>query len=251
MSSFCKNTPQSLSDSDLSTLYGTATSPGLLPADGFNSNARDGNGVLTSEALSGYLTTLNNLNAIPQVPKVLNNPSLTTYLQQDATFLQNIQAEYCFYDVRYRYALTQLVNNLASGYSNGATNSSSTTSSSTTSSSTTSTTTNYLQYSQSLNQKLNDLTQIISEISKTRYKFTGNTLSNLSSINAEITKNNKKLKKQAEILNSNTGSADLYKEMVSYTQQKARRTNNLMNSYAFLNIVMLSLMLYIYRSLPS
>ena len=40
----------------------------------------------------------------------------------------------------------------------------------------------------------------------------------------------------------------IYKEMVSYTEEKAQYTDNLLKVYSFLNIIAVGLLLYIYKA---
>ena len=58
-----------------------------------------------------------------------------------------------------------------------------------------------------------------------------------------------KLQEQARILQSRQGAENLYKEMMAYTSEKVRSTNNLLSMYSFLNIFALGVLLYLYRSM--
>ena len=57
-----------------------------------------------------------------------------------------------------------------------------------------------------------------------------------------------KLINQGEIIKSSQGVTKINKEMMKYTEEKGRYTDNLLKMYSFLNIVTFGLLIYIYRA---
>ena len=47
---------------------------------------------------------------------------------------------------------------------------------------------------------------------------------------------------------SNDAVTKIQKEMVRYTEEKGRRTDNLLNMYSFLNIFALGMLIYVYKA---
>ena len=57
-----------------------------------------------------------------------------------------------------------------------------------------------------------------------------------------------KLEKQNDIIQSNEATMRIKKEMVKYTEEKARYSDNLLKMYSFLNVVALGLLVYVYKA---
>ena len=57
-----------------------------------------------------------------------------------------------------------------------------------------------------------------------------------------------KLEDQNKIIQSNEASMQLEKEMVKYSEEKARYSDNLLKMYSFLNVVALGLLIYVYKA---
>ena len=57
-----------------------------------------------------------------------------------------------------------------------------------------------------------------------------------------------KLQKQNKIISSNQATMEINKQMVKFTEQKAKYSNNLLGLYSFLNIVALGILVYVYKS---
>ena len=53
---------------------------------------------------------------------------------------------------------------------------------------------------------------------------------------------------QNKIISSTEGAIKIKKEMVKYTEEKARHSDNLLKLYGFLNIVVVGLLVYIYKA---
>jgi len=226
----CPNQPIS-TDSELNATFGDATRVGVLPAAPNGSSDRDDKGKLLQSALSTIVTNLKSRGIIPSP----DGKTPEEFIKKQNDLIQVLQSEYCFYEARYRSALNMVFSGIRSGYlSNTDT--------------TKALVDRYLQMTKMLNFRLNDLLQIINAITESM-------LSTSDSIRNEIEKYNKTLKAQKESLDKqnkiiNTGEAvtNIRKEMVKYTEEKARYTDNLLNLYSFLNIITLGLLVYIYKA---
>ena len=60
--------------------------------------------------------------------------------------------------------------------------------------------------------------------------------------------NKDKMEKQGNMIRSNQASSNIQKEMIKYTEEKARYNDNLLKVYSFLNIVALGVLLYVYKA---
>ena len=90
---------------------------------------------------------------------------------------------------------------------------------------------------------MNDLIQIVNEIT-IQLKQT-DVVGNLNTVMKE---SQSKLMEQNKILSSTDVVTKLNKEMVKYTEEKGRYTDNLLKVYSVLNIVVLGLLVYVYKS---
>jgi hypothetical protein len=220
-----------LTDSELTQTFGNGITQGVLPSSPNSSSDRDGNGMLNKNAINAIISSLKGSGIIPTVTS--NNPELL--LKKQSELLNNIQAEYCFYESRYKYSLEKLFSTIAQGYSNN------------TGDIQTVIQTN-LQVTQSFNQRLNDLTQIINGITEDMLSSTTNLEADIKAFDKRIKEQGAKLEQQNKIISSNQAASELNKQMVKFTEQKAKYSNNLLSLYSFLNIVALGLLVYIYKS---
>jgi len=99
-----------------------------------------------------------------------------------------------------------------------------------------------------LNKKMNDLIQIINGVNEELLLSNTNMKNGIKTFDKEIKQMHTKLISQNKIISSSEAVAKLNKEMVKYTEEKRRYTDNLLNMYSVLNIVALSLLVYVYKS---
>jgi hypothetical protein len=222
------------------TFTSTNGSPSLMGSANLASAERTERGLLTSSATMAAVKALKAQGLIPTPPKidatsVSETGPIEAYMKQDKTFVDNVKAEYCFYDGRYRYALQQLIKGLQQGYTDSNTTNQKTIQ-------------NYLKITQGLNRTLNDMTQIMNQITQQRKQETKDQSTSINSLNQELVSRGTQLSAQNDILQKEQGAANLYKEMVKFTREKANYTNNMLALYSFLNITALGLLFYIYRS---
>ena len=206
----------SLTDGELDAVYGTGKS---LLSGISGAVSRDSNGMLTSASLNTVLAKLKTTGVV----SASGSPAL-----------KDVKEEYCFYYARYMNALEKLFAAVSAAYSNptsalqGSVNL-------------------YLAKTQTLNAKLNDLTQIINAVTEASMASATNLSADVQAYNAKVQELQKKLQDQNAILNSSEATMQLNKQMVKYTEEKARRSDNLMQLYGFLNVVALGLLVYVYR----
>jgi hypothetical protein len=223
----CK-TQTSFTQSELKAPYSESS---LLPSTLNGSSDRESTGMLKGGVVASIVKNLQTSGVIP-------TPTPATpevYVKKQAEFLENVKAEYCYYESRYKYALQQLFSAIAAGYP-------------TSTPAIKSTIQTYLSMTQEFNQRLNDLTQIMNAIVVVMLNVSSDVDREIKEYNSQIQNKQRKLDEQNRIIMSNEASMKIKKEMVKYTEEKAKYTNNLLNLYAFLNIVTVGLLVYVYKA---
>jgi hypothetical protein len=74
--------------------------------------------------------------------------------------------------------------------------------------------------------------------------------SEIRAFNKQITDQQQKLQEQNKIISSSEATTRINKQMVKFTEEKARYSDNLLKLYSFMNIVALGLLVYVYKSSP-
>jgi hypothetical protein len=232
--------------SDLNKLY---TGPYAILPTSVTTEDRQSDTRLQADFVKSYVTSKIHAGIVPVQPSPaasvsasaasattpISQKDIAAFSEKNAAFMQSVAAEYCFYESRYRYAVTQLAAALKEAYESG-------------NSAKNQAIDNYLQATKALNQKLNDLTQVVQEIVKQRMTISKQASDSAAAMSNEMTEKSKKLMKQMDMLSKDDSKEELYKEMIRYSEQKVRRTDNLLSLYSFLNIVLLSALVYVYRS---
>jgi len=189
--------------------------------------------------LSGYIKTLENSNLIPvHKPKPSRGGSLETDIDKlvddDTKFFGQVKDEYCYYEVRYKYALRRFLE-LSTTLDN---------------------TTNdaarqMLNISTQLNQKLNNLLEVVAFITESRVKYINNNTSAINDTNKEINRKLSSLKSQYNLLTRDNAQIETQKEMVKYTKEKNEYVFNQITIFAVLNIFAIGAMYGVYKSSTS
>ena len=219
----------SFTQTELTAPY--SASPALLPSTPNGQGEREATGMLKDTVVTAIVTSLKNTQVIPTPSS--SNPEL--YVTKQRSFIANVKAEYCYYESRYKYALNMLFTAIASGYP-------------TSNATIQSTIQKYLTMTQGFNQNLNDLTQIINATVSIMMTTSSDVNSEITQYNAQIQEKQKQLDEQNRIITSNEAGMKIKKQMVKYTEEKANNANNLLNLYAFLNIVTVGLLVYVYKA---
>jgi len=218
-------------DTELSATYGDGVRVGVLPAAPNGVSERDGKGKLSQTTLSTIITNLKSMGIIPSP----TGSTTDVFIQKQQTLIQNLQAEYCFYETRYKYALNKLFTAISSGYLSGSTENKATVES-------------YLSKTKILNTRLNDLTQIMNGVTENMLVTSDSIANEIEQFNQRIKAQKVKLDAQNKIIMAGDTTTNIRKQMIKYTEEKAKYTDNLLNLYSFLNIVALGLLVYVYKA---
>ena len=95
---------------------------------------------------------------------------------------------------------------------------------------------------------MNDLTQIINGVTEDMLASTSGLEEKIKAFDRQNREHQIKLREQNKIITSSQATTELNKQMVKFTEQKAKYSNNLLGMYSFLNIVALGLLVYVYKS---
>ena len=218
-------------DTELSASYGTGIKVGVLPTVPSGASERDNKGKLLQATLSTLITNLKSTGIIPSP----SSGTPTVFIQKQQALIQNLQAEYCFYESRYKYALDKLFTAISTGYLTGSTENKATVES-------------YLSKTKMLNTRLNDLTQIMNGITESMLSTSDTIANEIEQFNQRIKVQKDKLDAQNKIIMTGDATTNIRKQMVQYTEEKAKYTDNLLSLYSFLNIVALGLLVYVYKA---
>ena len=218
-------------DTELSATYGDGINTGVLPAAPNGASDRDDKGKLLQNTISTIITSLKNRGLIPSPASFTSE----VFIQKQQALIQSLQTEYCFYESRYIYALNKLFTAISSGYLSGTPENQASVQS-------------YLSKTKMLNGRLNDLVQIMNGVTENMLSTSDSIQNEIEKFNARIKAQKEKLDAQNKIIMSGEATTNIRKEMVKYTEEKGKYTDNLLNLYSFLNIVALGLLVYVYKA---
>ena len=218
---------QSFTDTEIDAKF----TAGILPESVDVSNRSSG--LLTDTYIKSYVAELKRSGKIPALTATTNE---NVYRSKVDTLLTSCKSEYNHYYVRYVYVLNTLFTNIRDQYNSP------------------NTPDNLEKVKKTndklllLNTKLNDLIQIMQGISDDMMQSSNAMNNELKEFKENMAKKKQQLQYQTEIIKSNQNGTKLSKEMVKYTEENARYTDNLLKMYSFLNVVALGLLIYIYRA---
>ena len=204
---------------------------------------KDENGIVLPNKMVDYIKSLETSGRLPTSPsldQVISgsdsfNP-VTEYAANMKVVVEKLREEFCYYDSRYKYAMNQWVNLITdASYKQDSRIANSDIQ-------------NYSTIATQLNYKLNLLVQLTRAVSNYQYGQSKNKQVDIEALNKQFNARYAATKAQMAQLSNLTSTEDLRKRMVGYTQEKARATDNLLSLYAFLNVVALGVLVYVYKS---
>lgn len=207
---------------------------GLLPAiSNSSSTYRDTNTNMLTEST---LTTILNSDMVKNLIPDATTTNADTYHAKILTFLNNANKEFCYYYSRYSRALTLLLSEITKGYKDQT---------DITIKNEINTKLNTLR---TLNTRLNDLTVIAHKVSQNLAAKSDTLQTEIDKFNTEMKDQRDKLTNQNKIITYGNADITIRKEMVKFTEEKARNSDNLLKLYSFLNVVVLGLLVYVYKA---
>lgn len=176
--------------------------------------------------VQGYVQSLITQGLIPDTVSDFENQ-----MKIDAAFYTAIQAEYCFYEARYKAALTQFLT-LASDV-HGADPA---------------TVATILQTTVSLNQRLNSLLEIINYVGNDRARKVNERSPSIDEANTALQEKIGILRKQQIMLTSSDARIQTQAEMVRYSGEKNHAMNIQITFFVILNVIALGTIITVYKS---
>lgn len=199
----------------------------MLPT---NSPERGADGNMTEAALQTHIDALiaeNKLQHAP--PTTADGETIHAYLTADEAALQALQAEYCYYSVRYKYAIERIIEEAPKPQTGSQPAGPS-----------------WLSAARLLNQRITDILAIMRALATQRLTY--GSFSNTTALNAALAVRMKILSEQGNDLANPNANTALYKKMVDYTKQKGKANGNLVLLYTFMNLIALGMLFYVYRA---
>lgn len=152
-------------------------------------------------------------------------------VKQDSDLFNQLRLEYCYYEQRYRYALTQFLTKATSRVQadNGPAQ-------------------QMLGVTKILNLRLNSVLEIMNYLAQERVINVNENKTLINSTNASINGKLSKLKQSYNFLNRDDAIVKTQKEMVRFTEEKNNYTSNQVAIWFTLNIIALGSIFYVYRN---
>jgi hypothetical protein len=225
-SDFCPTSSSTFDEVELRTPFNNGISPLTFTPD-------PETGRVPYSQLSTYVNKLTQLGLIPtrdQIPGT-SKVDMDNLVRKDSKFFKDIKNEYCYYEARYKYALKTFLKS---------------------STSTDNTQNNIsrlmLSLSTELNQRLNNLLEIISFLTESRMNPINNNKEVINQTNREINKRLNVLNTHQNLLKRDNAIIETQKEMVKYTQEKNEHILNQISLFVVLNVVAIGAVFSVWRS---
>jgi hypothetical protein len=230
----CPPGKKSFSDQELDAPY---AGDSILTGANFTYSSE---GIIDQTSMRAYLEYLTNTKKrLPNPPSLIQSVNgsfdpVKEYVTKRRAFLDEVRVEFCHNDARYKFALDKFVDAIVNG--------------STSSAQTSGDVKKYMNYAHKYNKNLNNIIQIVQAINQQTYETARTKDSEAQQLNTELTNRYGKIQAEMKFLNESASEEDVRKRMVTYTQEKARATDNLLSLYTFLNVVALGVLIYVYKS---
>jgi hypothetical protein len=230
----CPPGKKSFSDQELDAPY---AGDSILTGANFRYSSE---GIIDQTSMRAYLEYLTNTKKrLPKAPSLTESVNgsfdpVKDYVTKRRAFLDEVRAEFCHNDAKYKFALDKFMDAIVNGSNSSA--------------QTSGDVRKYMNYAHKYNKNLNDIIQIVQALNQHTYEAARSKDSEAQQLNTQLTSRYSKIQAEMKFLNESASDEDLRKRMVTYTQEKARATDNLLSLYTFLNVVALGVLIYVYKS---
>jgi len=222
------------------TTIGDYTVPTTTGSNPYGTN-RDTNGLLNSTVVNNIIGKLG--ICVNTTNFVFTKENIAACNMKDSVFITGVQLECAYYYGLYKHAIKNLAAAITCPITTPATGFGSWPDSAVALK-------KYTDSSIVLNQMVNDVIYIMDQVAQKRTTIDIASLTTtLNGLDMNLQNTSHALQKQRDALTSpGQDKMVLYKEMETYSRQKAAYHNNLLALYSFLNITALGLLFYVYRS---
>lgn len=247
---FCSAGNSSYTDTELQAIYTSqnTANPTIISAVEGNPRTRNEDGYLISDSISEIITRMISLNLIP-MPAVSTSPGRaitdaerTNYQTKDTSFKTNAINEFCFYIQRYKYIQNKLIILLNSPTPQTAEFN------------------RYLDIATIIKRRLYDIIYIIEGVKNRRDDTNDSINSMLTNMKNELnlisSPSNTNIANNGSSISTTTATTtvgedveNIRREMMKYSKEKVRATDNLLSLYGFMNILAIGMLVYVYRSM--
>ena len=188
-------------------------------------------GIIANDAIAQHVKSLIGSGVIPKPPMdAQGNMDMDKLMAQDGTLYQNLQAEFCWYESRYIYALNQFLQAATLRQATDAAQAN-----------------QYLGITQTLNKRANSVLQVISYLAQNRVGDIMAAKGGIDGMNTDINQKLAALQAGYSLLSQNDAVLTTQKEMVRYTEEKNNYTSNKIIVWTALNVIALGAIFYVYR----
>jgi hypothetical protein len=236
MGDFCSQNRESITDTNFSNSYESATRTSSLPNSGTGFSNIGASGLVDQSAVDDHVVTLlSKANATTPGGTDPNNLNpASNFAKSSAALRSRLADEYCVYYKRYMFALQKVLLLAATSGMNLSGNA------------------DYIskkKVAQDLNSKLNQLLQVMQGLINIRTKDLSEYYgpdTGVNSLNTELDNARKSLVTHMGKLQSNDMEMDVKSSMIDYTLEKNSSSRNLLAIYGFMNIVAGGILFYLY-----
>jgi hypothetical protein len=151
--------------------------------------------------------------------------------KQDSELHAKLQAEYCYYEQRYRYALKNFLYKATSRNANDNPEAH-----------------RLLRDTRTLNIRVNSVLEVMNYLTQQRVEMVNSITSQANSSNTSINAKLEKLGNTYKLLNSDNAIIKTQKESVRYTQEKNNHSSNQIAMWVALNGIALASIYFVYKS---
>uniref|UniRef100_A0A6C0DC50 Uncharacterized protein n=1 Tax=viral metagenome TaxID=1070528 RepID=A0A6C0DC50_9ZZZZ len=195
------------------------SSPGL-PID-------DSTKRISMTALAGHVNNLEGQGLVPGLKGTMDEQT-----KADRDFYAAVQKEYCFYEVRYKVALTEFLTAVANPATVNDPN-----------------VQRLLDLSTGLNRRLNSLLEVLNYVGNNRARAVNNRSTQLEEASKALDEKVAILKAQKDYITSNDVRLRTQEEMIRYSAEKSTSMNVQIASFVALNVVAVGALFFVYKSL--
>jgi len=192
---------------------------------------------IPSSQLAAYVSALQNAGVIPAHTPTAGSRSsmpqtdMDKLILEDSKFFIAVRQEYCYYEVRYKFALRRFLE-LSTSLDNSNNDAAR----------------QMLSMSTLLNKKLNNLLEVITYVTESRVTNINSNKSDINSSNRKINGRLVELKSQYNLLARDNAMIETQKEMVKYTKEKNDYIINQITVFTALNAFAIGAVFAIWRA---